>query len=197
MDFAKTLLTLLLVIDPLSNSPIFVAALKNVPPERRRTVILRECLIALLIFAIVFLGGRAFMATLEISPEALRIAGGVMLFIISLRMIFPGKNDESLVLPGESEPFIVPLAAPLLAGPSAIAMIMIISSQYPDQRASVWGAIMVVWLITTVILCSAPLLVRLLKKRGVTAMERLMGMLLITVAVQMFLDGLHLPHSDF
>ena len=192
MYVVSTALTLLIVMDPLGNIPNFMAALKNVPEARRRGIILRECLFALGILLAVFAGGRAFMAIFGLSAEALRISGGIMLFLIALRMIFPPAGAER---PDhhEEEPFIVPLATPLIAGPSLIATIMILTGHPDAWRLGVFSAIVAAWLLSTVILLSAPFFARILRRRGLMAVERLMGMLLIVVAVQMFLDGLHLP----
>jgi multiple antibiotic resistance protein len=194
MNIVSTALTLLLVMDPLGNIPNFMAALKNVPVARRRGIILRECLFALGILVAVFAGGRAFMAIFGLSAEALRISGGIMLFLIALRMIFPPAGAERPDQPDE-EPFIVPLATPLIAGPSLIATIMILRGNADLAGWAVLTAIFSAWLLSTVILLSAPFFARILRRRGLMAVERLMGMLLIVVAVQMFLDGLHLKSS--
>jgi multiple antibiotic resistance protein len=192
MDVLSTALTLLLVMDPLGNIPNFMAALKSVPEARRQRVILRECLFALLILAGIFLGGRGFMGVFGLSSEALRIAGGIMLFLIAIRMIFPNHGADRPELP-EEEPFIVPLATPLVVGPSLIATIMILTGNPQNSRLGIMTAIVSSWLVSTLILLSAPFFARVLRRRGLMAVERLMGMLLIVVAVQMFLDGLHLP----
>ncbi len=194
MDVLSIALTLLLVMDPLGNIPNFMAALKSVPEARRSRIILRECLFALGILLAVFIGGRGFMAIFGLSVEALRIAGGIMLFLIALRMIFPegrGERPEQ----HEEEPFIVPLATPLIAGPSLIATIMVLSGNPAVNRIGVLTAIFSSWAVSTLILLSAPFFARILRRRGLMAVERLMGMLLIVVSVQMFLTGLHLQSS--
>ncbi len=191
MDFTSAVLTLVIVIDPLGNIPTFMAAMKAVPNERRYRVIARELLIALVILIAVFFGGRSVMRMLHLTDEALRIAGGIVLFLIALRMIFPDVSQERIDQPQE-EPFIVPLATPLLAGPSVMATIMFIAGREP-QRWSLWLlAVFVAWLVTAAILLCAPFLARVLQRRGLMALERLMGMVLVVVSVQMFLDGLHL-----
>ncbi len=192
MDVLSTALTFLLVMDPLGNIPAFMAALKKVPESRRVSVILRECLVALGILLVVLAGGRWFMGVFGLSAEALRISGGIMLFLIALRMIFPPDGPER---PDhvEEEPFIVPLATPLIAGPSLIATLMVLTG---DRNASPWGilaALLGAWLVSTLVLLAAPFFARILRPRGLMAVERLMGMLLVVLAVQMFLDGLHLP----
>jgi multiple antibiotic resistance protein len=192
MDILSTTLTLLLVMDPLGNIPNFMAALRQVPEERRGRIILRECLFALGILLAVLAGGRGFMAIFGLSAEALRIAGGIMLFLIALRMIFPpegGDKPEGQL----EEPFIVPLATPLIAGPSLIATIMVLAGNPTVSRPGVLAAILLAWGLSTIILLSAPFFARIMGRRGIMAVERLMGMLLVVVSVQMFLDGLHLP----
>jgi multiple antibiotic resistance protein len=192
MDLVSITLTLLLVMDPLGNIPNFMVALKNVPEERRRRIIWRECLFALGILIAAFLGGRPFMGIFGLTTEALKISGGVVLFLIALRMIFPpsgaDRGDQA-----DEEPFIVPLATPLIAGPSLIATIILLTGNPEKSRAEILLAILSSWTVSTAILLSAPFFARILKRRGLAAVERLMGMLLIVVAVQMFLDGLHLP----
>jgi multiple antibiotic resistance protein len=191
MNVVSTALTLLLVMDPLGNIPNFMSALKNVPEARRPGIILRECLFALGILLAVFVGGRAFMAIFHLSAEALQISGGIMLFLIALRMIFPPAGPER---PDqhEEEPFIVPLATPMIAGPSLIATIMILRGNPEVDHWGVLTAIVASWVASTLILLSAPFFSRILRRRGLMAVERLMGMLLITVSVQMFMNGLHL-----
>jgi len=194
MDIVSTALTLLLVMDPLGNIPNFMAALKSVPEAKRSSIILRECLFALGILLAVFAGGRGFMAAFHLSAEALRISGGIMLFLIAIRMIFPSHGlDRS---EPEEEPYIVPLATPLIAGPSLIATIMILTGNPVNPRAGILIAIVSSWVINTLVLLSAPFFSRILRRRGLMAVERLMGMLLIVVAVQMFMDGLHLPSGQ-
>jgi len=192
MEYLSTPLMLLLVMDPLGNIPTFMAALRHVPEERRGRVIQRECLFALGILVAVFLGGRSFMAIFGLTVEALKISGGIVLFLIAIRMIFPTVGREHSDQP-EEEPFIVPLATPLIAGPSLIATIMILTGNPEKSRAGIAFAILASWTVTTLILQSGPFLARILRRRGLMAVERFMGMLLIVVAVQMFLDGLHLP----
>ena len=192
MEVLSTALTLLLVMDPLGNIPSFMAALRAVPAARRGRVILRECVIALGILLAVFAGGRGFMAIFGMSEEALRIAGGIMLFLIALRMIFPPAGTERPEAADE-EPFIVPLATPLIAGPSVIATIMVLRSQPATTASGLLMAIAGAWTACTAVLLTAPWFARLLRRRGLMAVERLMGMLLVVLAVQMFMDGLHLP----
>ncbi|HXC70654.1 MAG TPA: YhgN family NAAT transporter [Pyrinomonadaceae bacterium] len=188
MKLYSAVLTLFLVMDPLGNIPPFLSVLKNVQPERRRRVLVREILIAygvLLVF--LFLGKRA-LALLSLQQETISVAGGIVLFLIALRMVFPqdgGLLGESL----EGEPFIVPLAIPLIAGPSALAVLLLLEQSAPNVTGRLLLAVTIAWALSALILLSSTLLYRVLKQRGLIAMERLMGMLLVMLAVQMFMNG--------
>lgn len=179
---------LLLVLDPLGNIPTFMALLKNVEPKRRRMVILRECAVATVLL-FVFLGvGDGFLKLLGLSQSSLGIAGGIILFLIALRMVFESSDKVFGGLP-QGEPFIVPLAIPMLAGPSALATVILFSTQ---QQVSVWAAMLAIVLamgIATVILLLGSRITRFVGERGLEAMQRLMGLLLTAIAVEMFLRG--------
>lgn len=191
MDFASAAFMLLLVMDPLGNIPNFMVAVKCVPESRRFRVIARELFIALLILLLVFFAGRPMMRLFHLTEEALRIAGGIILFLIALRMIFPPQGKE-VVEEAEEEPFIVPMATPLIAGPSVMATLMLMVGREPE-KSHVWlGAMFTAWALNSAVLLCAPFLARVLRRRGLAAVERLMGMILVVVSVQMFLDGLHL-----
>jgi MarC family membrane protein len=186
--FSATVL-LLLVIDPFGNVPIVLAAVGHAPARRRRRVVLRECLIAYAILVAFMLGGRKFLDWLQLSPESLAIAGGIILFLIALRMVF--QHPEGLFgdAPG-GEPFIVPLAVPAIAGPSALATVMLMVSREPARLPEWLLALTVAMVITTAVLLAAARLTRLLGERGMIAIERLMGLVLTALAVQMLLDGI-------
>lgn len=192
MDFTSATLTLLLVMDPLGNIPNFMAAVRVVPETRRFRVIARELFIALLILLVVFFAGRFLMRVFHLTEEALRIAGGIMLFLIALRMIFPDDGKDAAGESIKEEPFIVPLATPLIAGPSVMATLMLMVGSDPERRPVWLGAMLAAWGVNSAILLCAPVLAKALQARGLAAVERLMGMILVVVAVQMFLDGLHL-----
>jgi multiple antibiotic resistance protein len=194
MDFTSAVLTLIIVIDPLGNIPSFMAAMRSVPDARRLQVIARELVFALVILLGVFFGGRSVMKALSLSDDALRISGGIVLFLIALRMVFPPEHHEKLDHPAEEEPFIVPLATPLIAGPSVMATIMFIGEREPARRFEWLFALFVAWLASAIVLLAAPFFARILQRRGLMAVERLMGMVLVVVSVQMFLDGLHLAN---
>ena len=179
---------LFFVMDPIGNIPLFLAALKPVDPARRFRVVGRELLIAYALLVAFLFVGRPLLSMLAISEPALTIAGGIVLFLIALRMVFPaehGKLGEDI----DGEPFVVPLAVPYIAGPSALATVLLMTSRDPARRADWFFALSAAWLASAVILLLGARLSQFLGAKGITAIERLMGMVLVASAVQMFLDG--------
>lgn len=190
-SFVSTTLLLILVTDPLGNIPLFLAALRGVEPRRRPRIILRECGIAFAILVVFLVFGSAFLDALHLSDETLRIAGGVILFLIALNMVFPGTGGR-LVDEGSpgAEPFIVPVAVPLIAGPSAMTTVMLLGSSDPE-RIPLWiGSILIAIAITTLVFFSSGKLKDLLGEKALSAVEKLMGLVLTAVAVEMLLGGL-------
>jgi multiple antibiotic resistance protein len=203
MSIYTVIITLILVMDPFGNIPVFLSILHRLPPKRRRVVIVRELLIALAVLMTFLFAGQALLAGMNISQSALQVAGGVVLFLIAVKMVFPSNSGagsfgadqdqaaRELGAAGErkNEPFIVPLAVPLVAGPSSMAFVILISTQYPAERA-VWAlGLLVAWSVSSIILLFADLIGKLLGDKVLTAIERLMGMILTTLAVQMLLEG--------
>jgi len=189
-NFFQAFILLLLVTDPFGNIPLFVSALTHVPAQRRGRVIVRECAIAFLILLAFMFFGRHFLAALQLSEIALRIGGGVILFLIALRMVFPQPGGIFGAYDSPHEPFIVPLAIPALAGPSALVTVLLFSSNSPFEtllHAGVLSAVAVVWL---TVLLSAERMQRVLGERVILAFERLMGLILTAMAVQMLLAGI-------
>lgn len=189
MTLISAALLLFLVMDPLGNIPLFLSALKNVPPERRTKVIMRELLIALAIMIIFLFSGQAFLSALHISEPALTATGGVILFLIAIKMIFPHQGEAAKPA-NEDEPFIVPLAIPYVAGPSALATLLLIMNGEPERWPEWLGALFAAWFVTGVILLSAGFLAKILRNRGLIAIERLMGMILVAIAIQMLMNGI-------
>ena len=186
--FASATILLLLITDPFGNIPIFANSLKNVSPQRRPWVILREVLIAFgLLLAFMFIG-EGFLRVMNLSALALQIAGGVVLFLIALRMIFPPPAAES-TQELQTEPLIVPLAIPALAGPSALATVLLLVSQAPERRWEWIAALSVTMAVCAMVLVMAERIQRVLGERFVVAVERLMGLILVAVAVEMLLRG--------
>ena len=178
--------TLLLIMDPLGNIPPFLSVLKHVEPERRRKVLVREILFAYLVLLVFLFLGKYLLRLLSLQEETISIAGGIVLFLIALRMVFP--SDHSMVDTPAGEPFLVPLAIPLIAGPSTLASLLLLQSS-PNSTFQLWGAVTLAWAVTAMILLSSTVFYRLLRERGLIAVERLMGMLLVMLAVQMFING--------
>ena len=187
--FSATVL-LLLVMDPFGNVPLVVSTLRAVPIERRLTVILRECLIAYGVLLAFLFGGHTFLKLMHLSDISLSIAGGVILFLIALKMVFSRKPEANAGDAVGGEPFIVPLAIPAIAGPSAMATVMLMVSRDPGHKISWVLALSGAMLVTTLVLLSADRLQRLLGERVVQAFERLMGLVLTALAVEMLLGGI-------
>jgi MarC family membrane protein len=186
---ASAALLLFLILDPLGNIPVFLSVLKPLSPARRRIVLVRELLIALGVLFGFLWGGIYVLELMHLRQESVSIAGGIVLFLIGLKMIFPspeGMFGEA----GGGEPFIVPLAIPLVAGPSGMASVMLLGSQEPDRMADWSLALFLAWLATAVILLSATRLYKVLGQPFLIAVERLMGMLLVAISVQMLMDGI-------
>ena len=186
--FLSAVVLLLLVADPFGNVPIFVSALRDVPAERRLRIVLRECLIAFGVLSVFVFAGRPFLQTLGLSEVALQIGGAVVLMLVALRMVFPSPEGVYGQAPG-GEPFIVPLAVPALAGPSVLATVMLLVSRDPSRSIEWVAAIAVVMAISALVLVSADRLQRLLGERVTLAFERLMGLVLAAIAVELLLRG--------
>ena len=189
MDTLSAFITLFLVMDPVGNVPLFLSVLKDVDSRRRQRVVARELLIALVALLAFLFGGSALLDMLNLRQESISIAGAIILFLIAIRMIFPSPYGLMGDTP-DGEPFIVPLAIPAVAGPSAFAISILLVTSDPSRMLDWSVAVIGAWAATAVILMAAPLLLRALGHRGLVAMERLMGMILVIIAVQMFFDGI-------
>ena len=188
-EFLSAVIILTLVTDPFGNMPLVNSMLGGVAESRRRFVVARECLIAYGLLIVFMFGGQSFLALLHLSQTSLSIAGGVILFMIAIRMVFAklsGTFGEST----KGEPFIVPLATPLIAGPSALATVMLMATRDPSRMGMWAAAITVTMAITTVVLLAGTRLHRLLGDHVMHAIERLMGLLLTAIAVEMLLAGI-------
>jgi MarC family membrane protein len=188
-SFASAVVILLLVTDPIGNIPIFVSLLRPVAPERRVWVILRECAIAFGVLVGFVLFGGWLLALFGLSDRSLTLAGGVILFLIALRMIFRGPEG----IFGESpsgEPLIVPLAIPSIAGPAAIATVVLLVSRAPERIAEWLAAVAAVMAVSLATLLLAERISRWVGERALAALERLMGLLLTAIAVEMLLRGI-------
>ena len=189
MTITAAALLLFFILDPLGNIPVFLSLLKELPPARQRKVLARELLIALGVLMLFLWGGQYALELLHLKQESVSIAGGIVLFLIGLRMIFPTAEGVMGDVPG-GEPFIVPLAIPMIAGPSGMAAVMLLGSQEPTRMGDWMLALTLAWGATAVILFCATWLKKWLGMRALTALERLMGMVIVAISVQMLLDGI-------
>lgn len=190
METWSVAITLFLIMDPLGNIPVFLSVLKSVDEARRRWVLARELLIALIIMLLFLFSGPSILATLKLSPQAVSIGGALVLMIIAIRMIFPSRGGV-MGDDGESgEPLVVPLAVPMIAGPSVLATLVLVTEAAPERNVDWVIALLAAWGASAVILMCSQFLYRVLGQRGLKAIERLMGMILVSISVQMFLDGI-------
>ena len=189
-SFLSALILLLLVLDPLGSLPIFISVMRAVPKERRTRVAMREVGIAFCVLLAFMFLGEGFLRVMHLSERSLEVAGGVILMIIAIRMIFGGSGESAYGLEPGKEPVIFPLAVPLLAGPSAMATVLLLASRQPDRIAEWIGALSVAMLVSGVVLVLADRIRKLLGDSVVSAIEKLMGLVLTAIAVEMVLAGL-------
>lgn len=188
MTLISMAVLLFFVLDPIGNIPIFLSALRSVPEERRRAIILRECGLAYALLVLFILVGKPFLALLHLSSVSLGIAGGVVLFLIALKMIFPTK-EPIFGVHAEGEPLLFPLAVPTVAGPSAMATVLLLVSANPAGFWGCLGALTVAMGCSTVLLLFSGKIARVAGERVMVAAERLMGLILTAIAVEMLLGG--------
>ena len=189
MSIASAALLLFLILDPLGNIPVCLSLLRGLPPRRQRIVLARELLIALVVLMLFLWGGKYALELMHLREESVSIAGGIVLFLIGIRMIFPPPEGLMGEMP-DGEPFIVPMAIPLVAGPSGMAAVILMGSNDPSRLGDWSLALMIAWAATAAILFSATYLYKWLGQRALVAVERLMGMLLVAISVQMLMDGI-------
>lgn len=191
MTVFSAALLLFLVMDPFGNVPVFLSVLRPVEEHRRRWVIARELIIALGFLIVFLFAGQHLLEAIGLSESSVTVAGGIILFLIALRMVFPspggvfGEDVEQTT----GTPLLVPLAVPLVAGPSALASVLFIMNKYPARWLEWLAALMLAWAASGIVLLLAPNLSRLLGRRGLVATERLMGMILTAIASKMVLGG--------
>lgn len=192
MNMFSMAFALFLLMDPIGNVPIYVSVLKDIDSKRQQRIIVRELIIALIIIILFEFLGDALLGFLNVTMPTILISGGIILFLIALKMIFPGKKDPEVEIHQAKEPFIVPLATPLVAGPAVLAAVMLYSGQHKNEPLLPLTAIVIAWAASTLILLSSSLWKKVLGWRGLVACERLMGLILTLIAVQMFLEGTHM-----
>lgn len=179
---------LIFVIDPFGNIPLLLAILKDMNPKRQYYIIFREMIVGLALMVAFLFFGRSFLSLFQLETASIRIAGGIIFFVIGLRMVFP--DDKSPIYSENGEPFIVPIAIPLIAGPSVLATLILMTDGKTQNQISILISLLIAWFISCAILLLSPILFRFLKEKGLAAMERLMGMLLLMLSVQMCIDGI-------
>jgi multiple antibiotic resistance protein len=180
--------SLFIVIDAIGNVPFYIAFLKEIEPRKQKQIILREMLIALAIIILFNFIGNALLDFLHVQKDTVEVAGGVVLFLLSLKMLFPSPDDQDQEMKKIKEPFIVPLAVPLIAGPAVLATVMLYSHRETNFLIMI-GAITISWLASLIILLAAPKLSQWVGEKGLIACERLMGFIMVLIAVQLFLNG--------
>ena len=189
MEMLSISITLLLIMDPFGNMPVFLSVLDKVPAERRRKVLVRELFLALVLIIVFIFSGRYVMGFFNLRQEAVSIAGGIILFLIALRMVFPSsevRTEREI----DSDPLLVPLAVPLIAGPSLLAVLLLFATAETGRLLVLLLAALLAWFVTFVILLSSTFFIRILTRRGLIAVERLMWMILVALSVQLFLEGI-------
>ncbi|QCI21162.1 YhgN family NAAT transporter [Buchnera aphidicola (Hyperomyzus lactucae)] len=189
-EIISTTILLILIMDPLGNLPIFMTILKHIEAKRRRMIVIREMIIALIVMLLFLFVGEKILIVLNLKTETVSISGGIILFLIAINMIFPSENSNSNKVSKNEEPFLVPLAIPLVAGPSLLATLMLLSHQYLNHISYLVGSLLIAWFFTVIILLLSGLFLKLFGSKGVNALERLMGLILIMLSTQMFLDGI-------
>lgn len=187
-EIISTTILLILIMDPLGNLPVFMTILKNLNEKRRRIVVIREMIIALIVMLLFLFMGENILNILNLKTETVSISGGIILFLIAIKMIFPSEDNNGIS--ANEEPFLVPLAIPLVAGPSLLATLMLLSHQYSNNMSYLVGSLLIAWFFTIIVLLLSGFFLKLFGAKGVNALERLMGLILIMLATQMFLDGI-------
>lgn len=189
-EMISATILLFLIMDPIGNLPIFMSILKDLEPKRRQIIVIREMIIALLLMLSFLFVGDHILTFLNLHTETVSISGGIVLFLIAIKMIFPDQENNNSGFSNEEEPFLVPLAIPLVAGPSVLATLLLLSHQYPNHTNLLIIALIIAWGLSMLILMLSNFLSKLLGNKGINALERLMGLLLIMISTQMLLDGI-------
>ncbi|XRX42732.1 MAG: YhgN family NAAT transporter [Buchnera aphidicola (Eriosoma harunire)] len=189
-EMISTTILLIFIMDPIGNLPIFMSVLKNIEPKRRQLLLLREMIIALSIMLLFLFCGEKILVLLNLKTETISISGGIILFLIAIKMIFPTEDNNIPKNINNNEPFLVPLAIPLVAGPSSLATLILLAHQHPTQMFYLSISLTIAWSITVMLLLSSNFFLKLLGSKGINTLERLMGLILIMLSTQMFLDGI-------
>lgn len=189
MSIIKIIFTFFLVANPIGNSPAIIAMIKDFDFNRQKKIMLRESLLALLLALFFQYFGDLFLTGLGISTYTLRVSGGVLLLLVSIGMIFSTSSADGATAALKREPLFVPIATPLITGPGLLTIIMFFSHQ-ENNHLKISLAICLTWVGVTLCLLAAPYLNKILGKRGLAALEQLMGLFLTMMAVGMVVQGL-------
>ncbi|WP_343189359.1 YhgN family NAAT transporter [Buchnera aphidicola] len=190
LELCNIVLLLIFIMDPLGNLPIFVSIFNKIKKKKRKFIFIREMIIALITMLIFLFSGEKILKILNLNIETVSISGGIILFLISIKMIFPNITKKKKIKKKE-DPFLVPLAIPLVAGPSLLATIIILTQKNPEKYFILTISLLIAWLINFFILSLSEIFLKILGTKGIKALEKLMGFILIMLSVQMFLDGIY------
>lgn len=187
----STAFLIFFILDPLGNVPLLLSILKNIDKQRHSKIIIREMLIGLSILIVFLFFGESFLSLFHLQTQAITIAGGIIFFVISLKMIFPNADGSDMFSTSkDDEPLVVPIAMPMIAGPAALATLLVLAKTNSQHTGELFVSMLLAWALSAVILLFSTKLYKILKSKGLKALERLMGMLLLIMSVQMFIDGI-------
>ncbi len=186
----STAILLFFILDPFGNVPLLLSILKNIDKEKHHFIIIRETFIGLIILLVFLFFGEEFLSIFHLETHSITIAGAIIFFIISLKMIFPDATTELFSSKKGEDPLVVPIAMPMISGPAAIATLLVLSKTNPNETSNLFLSLLLAWFLSSLVLFFSPLLYKVFKTKGLNALERLMGMLLLIMSVQMFVDGI-------
>lgn len=186
----STAILLFFILDPFGNVPLVLSILKDIDKKQHRSIIIRETFIGLLILLVFLFFGDEFLSVFHLETHSITIAGAIIFFIIAVKMIFPDPDAELFSGVKGEEPLVVPIAMPMIAGPAAIATLIVIAKTNENETFPLFLSLLLAWFFSSLILVLAPQLYKILKDKGLKALEKLMGMLLLIMSVQMFIDGI-------
>jgi len=187
----STAVLIFFILDPLGSVPLLLSILKNIDKKRHSKIIIREMLIGLVILLTFLFFGEQFLGLFHLQAQAITISGGIIFFVIALKMIFPNPDGSDLFSSKKGdEPMVVPIAMPMIAGPAALATLLVLAKTNTEHTGSLFLSLIIAWAFAAIVLLCSTRLYKVLKAKGLKALERLMGMLLLIMSVQMFIDGI-------